>query len=234
MLEIEDLEIAYGREVAVRDVSITVGNGEVVGLVGPNGAGKSSTLNAVMGLVRPQKGEIRLEGESLVGRRTDAIARNGISLVPEGRRIFAEMSVKENLLLGLTARAGDEGASADVERALERFPVLRRLFGTTAGKLSGGEQQQLAIARALVGRPRVLLLDEPSLGLAPQFVDVVFEILGELAADGVTMLLVEQNVARTIAFCDRTHIMRAGRIELSGSRSELQEQDQLARAYLGS
>jgi branched-chain amino acid transport system ATP-binding protein len=233
MLEIDRLEITYGREKAVRGISLSVTPGEAVGLVGPNGAGKSSTMNATVGLVKPSGGDVRFDGASVVGQAPDAIARHGVSLVPEGRRVFGEMTVRENLILGLTVRPRGTDTAADIERVLERFPVLRRLYGTAAGKLSGGEQQQLAIARALVASPRLLLLDEPSLGLAPQFVDVVFEILDELRADGVTMLLVEQNVARTIAFCDRTYIIRAGRIELSGSREELQKQDELAQAYLG-
>jgi branched-chain amino acid transport system ATP-binding protein len=233
MLEVDGLDIVYGRDAAVRGVSLSVDEGQSVGLVGPNGAGKSSTLNAIVGLVRAAGGDIRFKGASLLGQRPDQIARMGIALVPEGRRIFGEMSVRENLVLGMTARGRDADRAADLERVLERFPVLKRLYGTSAGKLSGGEQQQLAIARALVGRPSVLLLDEPSLGLAPKYVDLVFEILGELRSTGVTMLLVEQNVARTIAFCDRTHIMRAGRIELSGTRDELKQQDELARAYLG-
>jgi branched-chain amino acid transport system ATP-binding protein len=157
----------------------------------------------------------------------------GVSLVPEGRRVFAELTVRENLLLGLTVHRGETSRHHDLEEMLERFPVLRRHYKTTAGKLSGGEQQQLAIARGLLSKPELLLLDEPSLGLAPQYVDLIFEILTQLRGAGVTMLLVEQNVKRTIEFADRTYIMRAGKVELSGRRAELQQQEQLAEAYLG-
>jgi branched-chain amino acid transport system ATP-binding protein len=202
-------------------------------MVGPNGAGKSTTLRAVVGLVPRATGRITFAGEPILGRPADEIARAGLGLVPEGHRIFGGMSVRDNLALSLTARKTTPEDEAALESVLERFPVLRRTYTTTAGKLSGGEQQQLAIARALVARPRVLLLDEPSLGLAPRFVDLVFEILAELRAEGVTMLLVEQSVTRTIEFCDRTYIMRAGRIELSGTAEQLRGAEKLATAYLG-
>jgi branched-chain amino acid transport system ATP-binding protein len=233
MLSIEDLHVAYGRTEAVRGVSLEVGAGETVGMVGPNGAGKSTTLRAVVGLVPRATGRITFAGEPILGRPADEIARAGLGLVPEGHRIFGGMSVRDNLALSLTARKTTPEDEAALESVLERFPVLRRTYTTTAGKLSGGEQQQLAIARALVARPRVLLLDEPSLGLAPRFVDLVFEILAELRAEGVTMLLVEQSVTRTIEFCDRTYIMRAGRIELSGTAEQLRGAEKLATAYLG-
>lgn len=232
-LAVEDLRVGYGQELALAGVDLEVHSGETVGLLGPNGAGKSTLLNAIVGFVRPQSGKVELNGEPLIGKTPDSIARLGVSLVPEGRRIFAEMSVKENLLLGLTVHRGDTSPQGDLEEMLEHFPVLRRHYKTTAGKLSGGEQQQLAIARALLSRPELLLLDEPSLGLAPQYVDLVFAILEKLQKRGVTMLLVEQNVKRTIDFANRTYVLRAGRVELSGWRDELQAQDQLAEAYLG-
>ncbi len=232
MLAVEDLHVSYGPVSAVQDVSFTVSEGETFAMVGPNGAGKSTTLHTIMGVLRPSKGSITFEGESLLGKGTDAIARSGLSLVPEGRRIFASMTVKDNLILALSARRGADGEKG-TDAILNRFPVLRERYRTTAGKLSGGEQQQLAIARALLARPRVLLLDEPSLGLAPRYVDTVFEILAELREEGVTMLLVEQNVERTIAFADRTCILRAGRIALTGARDELTRRNDLAEAYLG-
>ena len=233
MLRVEDLHVAYGRTEAVRGVSLEVGEGETVGMVGPNGAGKSTTLRAVVGLALQSRGTIEFGGEPILGRPADEIARGGLVLVPEGHRIFGGMSVRDNLALSLTARAKRDDDEAAIESVLERFPVLRRTYTTTAGKLSGGEQQQLAIARALVARPRMLLLDEPSLGLAPRYVDLVFEILAELRAEGVTMLLVEQSVTRTVEFCHRTYIMRAGRIALSGTASELRGAEDLATAYLG-
>lgn len=232
-LSISGLNVSYGTELAVNDVDLVVNAGEVVGLVGPNGAGKSSTLNATVGLVQARSGTVEFNGEDITGRAPDEVARRGIALVPEGRRIFSELSVKENLHLGQTVHRGDTSKAADLEETLDRFPVLRERYRTSAGKLSGGEQQQLAIARALLSRPDLLLLDEPSLGLAPRYVDVIFEILEELRKNAVTMLVVEQNVKRTIEFADRTYIMRAGRIELSGRREDLQEQERLAEAYLG-
>jgi branched-chain amino acid transport system ATP-binding protein len=232
-LLIEDLRVSYGRELAVAGLDLQVNAGQTVALVGPNGAGKSSTLNTIMGIVRPRRGSIRFNDEQLIGKTPDTIARMGVSLVPEGRRIFTELSVRENLLLGLTVHRGESSPQEDLEEMLERFPVLRRLYRTTAGKLSGGEQQQLAIARGLLSRPELLLLDEPSLGLAPQYVDLIFDILAQLRRHGVTMLLVEQNVKRTIEFADQTYIMRAGRVELSGHRDELKQQERLTEAYLG-
>jgi branched-chain amino acid transport system ATP-binding protein len=232
MLTVRDLYVDYGQVAAVRGISFTVKEGETFAMVGPNGAGKSTTLNTIMGVVQPTRGAIEFDGSSLLGRRTDEIARSGLSLVPEGRRIFAAMSVKDNLTLALSAGTED-GDEDRLVAILDRFPVLKKLYGVTAGKLSGGEQQQLAIARALLVRPRLLLLDEPSLGLAPQYVDTVFEILAELREESVTMLLVEQNVQRTIEFADRTCIVRAGRIALTGAREELTARDDLAEAYLG-
>lgn len=232
MLEVDGLRIIYGRTVAVQGASLHVRQGETVGMVGPNGAGKTSTLRAIMGLVKPSAGSVEFDGRSIVGRAPDAIVREGVAYVPSGHRVFGSMSVRDNLLLGLTA-AGPRAQADDIDRILDHFPVLRTYFKGAAGRMSGGEQQQLTIARALLARPRLLLLDEPSQGLAPQFVELVFQILDGLRRDGVTMLLVEQNVARTIAFADRTYVMRSGRIELSGSQAELEQQEDLARAYLG-
>ena len=210
MLEVRDLEIRYGGVPAVRGISLEVGKGEVVGLVGPNGAGKSSTLLAIMGMVAPHRGDVVLDGRSLVGRSTEAIVRGGVSLVPEGRRIFPELTVDENLRLGLMGRRSREGAEADVEQATALFPVVREARDRPAGVLSGGQQQQLAIARALVAKPDVLLLDEPSLGLAPRVVEDVFAALAEIRAQGVTILLVEQRAQFAVGFADRTHVLANG------------------------
>jgi branched-chain amino acid transport system ATP-binding protein len=233
MLRIEDLHVRYGRVVAVRGISIEVDVGEIVSLIGPNGAGKSTTLLATVGVVSPSAGKILFEDQSLTGEPPEKIARRGIQLVPEGRRIFATLTVGENLRLGATGRKNREEVADDLERVFLRFPILREYVDTPAGKLSGGEQQQLAIARALLARPRLLLLDEPSLGLAPLVVDLVFEALEQLRVDGVTILLVEQNAARAIELADRSYVMRTGRLELAGTRDELLERTDLAEIYLG-
>jgi branched-chain amino acid transport system ATP-binding protein len=233
MLSVEGLEVRYGRIVAVHDVSLEVHEGEVVGLIGPNGAGKTSTLSAIAGLVRPAAGRIRFEGNDLVGRVPEQIFRYGLVLVPEGRHVFATLTVGENLGLGLGIRPDREQAARDMERELERFPVLRRTKDTMAGALSGGEQQQLAIARALIARPRLLVLDEPSLGLAPLVVDEVFAVLEQLRRDGVTVLLVEQNATRTLRFADRSYVMRNGTVALAGTEAELGATAELESAYLG-
>jgi branched-chain amino acid transport system ATP-binding protein len=231
VLVIDDLVVRYGSVTALKGVSLDVGAGELVGLVGPNGAGKSTLLNTVAGLVRPRRGDVRFEGRSLVGMRPEQIVRLGIALVPEGRRIFGTLTVAENLALGATSRSDRAGRSADEEALLERFPVLRRLHGSPAGRLSGGEQQQLAIARALMGRPRLIMLDEPSLGLAPLVVDLVFDTISALRADeDVTVLLVEQNVVRTVAAADRTVVLRTGEVAMTSAD---QGGDALVDAYLG-
>jgi branched-chain amino acid transport system ATP-binding protein len=217
---------------AVRGVSIEVGRGEIVGLIGPNGAGKSTTLHAVMGLVGARRGEIRLAGASLRGRAPEEVARSGISLVPEGRRIFAELTVEENLRLGLSGRRSRAGAFEDIEAVYAQFPVVKEFARRRAGALSGGQQQQLAIARALVARPDVLLLDEPSLGLAPKIVDVVFSALAEIRERGMTVLLVEQRAQRTVAFADRTYLMANGEIRLTMTPADADDTDKMVAAYL--
>jgi branched-chain amino acid transport system ATP-binding protein len=219
---------------AVRDLSLTVGKGDIVGLIGPNGAGKSTTLHAIVGLVRVRSGEIRLAGTSIAGRKPEAIARGGVSLVPEGRRIFAELSVEENLRLGLVGRNGREGEAADLEWLQELFPVIVDARRRQAGTLSGGQQQQLAIARALVAAPDVLLLDEPSLGLAPAIVDVVFDVLLKIRDRGVTVLLVEQRAQRTVALADRTYVMTNGELRMTLSPADADDTERIVRAYLAS
>jgi branched-chain amino acid transport system ATP-binding protein len=233
MLSVEGLEVRYGRVAAVRDVSFEVGEGEFVGLIGPNGAGKSSTLAAICGLRAPAAGTVRFHGESLLGQTPEQIVRRGVSLIPEGRQIFGTLTVAENLSLGTAARRDREGVAADLERELERFPILRKYYNSPAGRLSGGEQQQLAIARALLGRPRLLLLDEPSLGLAPLVIDAVFDVLTKLREEGVTIVLVEQNAARTIEVADRCYVLRNGSIALSGTSAEILATADVTAAYLG-
>ncbi len=233
MLEVRDLTVRYGRTPAVENLDLEVGEGEIVGLVGPNGAGKSTTLSAIVGLVPVASGRITFVGEPIVGAPTERIVRRGIAVVLEGRRLFSTLTVGENLLLGRTAARDRSRSQAVLDRLLARFPILRDAFDAPAGRLSGGEQQQLAIARALLAEPRLLLLDEPSLGLAPLLVDLVFETVAELRRDGVTILLVEQNIRRTIELADRTYILRSGRLVLSGSRAELARIDELEAAYLG-
>jgi branched-chain amino acid transport system ATP-binding protein len=205
----------------------------VVGLIGPNGAGKSSTLAAVMGLVPPSRGDIRYRGKSIIEVPTEQRAALGLALVPEGRHIFPEFSVDENLRLGLLGRRDREGSDEALETVFELFPVTREFRRRTAGELSGGQQQQLAIARALVSDPDVLLLDEPSLGLAPRLVETMIDALGEIRRRGVTILLVEQRAQLTVAFADRTYAMRDGRIVLTLTPEDAQDIDRLTSAYFG-
>ncbi|MGH2976474.1 MAG: ABC transporter ATP-binding protein [Solirubrobacterales bacterium] len=230
MLELRKIRVSYGRTEVVRGIDMSVGRGEVVGMIGPNGAGKSSILRSICGLVRPSAGETEFENRVLTGMAPEQIARLGLALVPEGRHIFKTLTVAENLRLG--ARSDSEDA-AWAEQTLERFPILRERAHQRADRLSGGEQQQLAIARALLGRPKLLILDEPSLGLAPKMIDVIYELLQGLRDEGVTMLLVEQNAARAIDFSDRCIVLSAGKVQARGSRAELQRNPDVLRAYLG-
>jgi branched-chain amino acid transport system ATP-binding protein len=232
-LEVDRLEVRYGAVAAVRDVSLRVESGEIVGLIGPNGAGKSTTLHAITGLVAAYGGDVRLAGRSILGRPPEATAHQGVALVPEGRRIFADFSVEENLRLGLAARRGRDGRGSLAE-AYELFPVLRNYRRRSAGALSGGQQQQLAIARALVARPEVLLLDEPSLGLAPTMVDNLFEALAQIRERGVTILLVEQRAQRTVALADRTHVLANGELRMTLGPGDADDTDKLVAAYLAS
>jgi branched-chain amino acid transport system ATP-binding protein len=232
LLELDALGVRYGSVAAVRGLSLEVGEGEIVGLIGPNGAGKSTTLNAIMGLVDSHEGEIRLAGRPLRGRRPELITREGISLVPEGRRIFAHLTVEENLRLGLAGRRERAGAGAALEKITALFPMLAEFAHRRAGALSGGQQQQLAIGRALVADPRILLLDEPSLGLAPKIVDVVFAALAAIRDDGVTVLLVEQRAQRTVAFADRTYLISNGELRLTLGPDDAADTERMVAAYL--
>ena len=233
LLEVDDLEVRYGRVAAVRRLSFTVERGEVVALVGPNGAGKSTTLHAIMGAVSPSRGAVRLAGRSLAGLAPEAIARSGIALVPEGRHIFPHFTVEENLRLGLVARRSKNGVDDDLERVYGLFPVVREFRARPAGLLSGGQQQQLAIARGLVAHPDVLLLDEPSLGLAPSVVDAVFATLAEIREQGVTVVVVEQRAQLAIAFADRTYVIANGELRLTLGPEDAENTQLLIRAYFG-
>ena len=233
MLEIESLHVSYGAIRAVRDVSIVVEEGEFVALLGPNGAGKSSTLAAVMGVLKPASGKVRFLGNDITGRSSEDIVRTGLVLTPEGRRILASMTVRENLLLAGAIRPDRKEMLADLEGFLERFPVLGRRSASAAGTLSGGEAQQLAIARSLMSRPKLLMLDEPTLGLAPLVVDQIFDIVSELVVEGLTILMVEQNAVRALEAADRGYVMRSGEIVASGSAAELGGAEGLVSSYLG-
>jgi len=232
-LELQGVEVRYGSVSVVRGVNLRVGKAEIVGLIGPNGAGKSTTLHAIMGLLPTSRGEIRLNGERLRRRSAESIARAGVALVPEGRRIFAEFTVEENLRLGLAARRrtyiGDPLAPA-----FELFPMLHEFRRRSAGALSGGQQQQLAIGRALVSRPDILLLDEPSLGLAPLAVDGIFKAFTDIRELGTTILLVEQRAQRTVALADRTHVLVGGELRMTLGPADADNTDKIIAAYLAS
>jgi len=235
VLDLRSIEVRYGAVPAVRDLSLHVDRGEIVGLIGPNGAGKSTTLHAVMRVVPLARGEILLHGEPLRGAPED-VARAGVALVPEGRHIFGALTVEENLRLGLAGRRSSDGVEADLDWVRGLFPVVADFAKRQAGSLSGGQQQQLALARALVARPDVLLLDEPSLGLAPTVVETLFETLGTIRRYGVTILLVEQRGALTISFADRTHVLSNAELRLTLTAADAETPGELAEkltaAYL--
>jgi branched-chain amino acid transport system ATP-binding protein len=230
-LTLEALDVRYGGVQAVRGLSFEVAPGEIVGLIGANGAGKSSTLHAIMGVAPVMGGDVRLGGESLRGRRPEDIARSGIALVPEGRRIFAELTVEENLRLGLAARRSRGPADGVLKSVYELFPIVEEFRARNAGALSGGQQQQLAIARALVAEPDVLLLDEPSLGLAPAVVDIVFDALAAIRERGLAVLLVEQRAQRTVAAADRSHVLANGELRLTLGPESAGDTETLVAAY---
>jgi branched-chain amino acid transport system ATP-binding protein len=231
VLAVEKLSVRYGAVDAVRGLSLEVKPGEIVGLIGPNGAGKSSTLHAIMGSAPIAGGDIVVGGRSLVGRRPEDVARGGVALVPEGRRIFGELTVEENLRLGLAGRGRRRNGNG-LARANELFPVLREFRSRHAGALSGGQQQQLAIGRALAADPDVLLLDEPSLGLAPKIVDVVFGALAQIREAGLAVLLVEQRAQRTVALADRSYVLANGELRLTLGPEDAGDTDRLVAAYL--
>jgi branched-chain amino acid transport system ATP-binding protein len=231
-LEIRDVSVAYGVVRALDGVSLSVAEGEIVALVGSNCAGKSTLMKAIMGVVRPSRGAITLAGSPLGGLAVEAVVRRGVVLVPEGRGILGTLTVRENLRLGAYQRR-DARIAADLDQVAARFPVLRERLGQKAGSLSGGEQQMLAIARALMARPRLLLLDEPSLGLAPVVIASIFDMIASLARDGVTVLLVEQNAAEALRLAHRAYVLETGRVVLEGKASDLLQHERVREAYLG-
>lgn len=233
MLRVDGLVVRYGRSAALRNVSFEVEDGQVVSLVGPNGAGKTTALKAIVGLVPVESGSIAFDGEDVLGRRPETLLRRGLSLVPEGRHIFGTLTVEENLRLGGTARKDKRALHGEVREFLERFPALGRRKNSPAGRLSGGEQQQLAIARALIARPRLLMLDEPSLGLAPLVVEQIFDIIGQLREEGGTVLLVEQNAAKAVALADVSYVLQSGEVAMSGTAEEILSSEDIVDTYFG-
>ena len=234
MLEVEDIHVNYGRLAALRGVSLRVDEGEVVCILGPNGAGKSTTLAAIAGGVRPHRGMISLDHAPLIGMPPETVCRLGVSLVPEGRHVFATLSVEENLRIGTYQRRDRARIEADLERALELFPRLGERLLQPAGRLSGGEQQMLVICRAMMTRPRLMMIDEPSLGLAPKIVDQVYEVLLERCRhEGVTLLINEQSSERVLRFADRIYVLRNGSMRLEGRASDLRDGAAIMSAYFG-
>ena len=234
LLEVENLSVRYGDLVALRGASLSVDEGEVVCIIGPNGAGKSTALAAIAGGVSPHSGDVRLDGQSIVGRRPEHIARLRLSLVPEGRHIFGTLTVEENLQIGGYMLGDRAAARAAAERLLGHFPRLRERLRYPAGRLSGGEQQMLAVARAVMTRPRLLLVDEPSLGLAPRIIDQIYEILLELRQrEKLTLLINEQSSARVLRFADRIYVLRGGAVQVEGRAADLRDGKAIHRAYFG-
>ena len=233
MLDIKDINVYYGAIHAIKGISLTVNEGEIVTLIGANGAGKSTTLRTVSGLLTPKEGEIKFLGETISGLPAQDIVRAGISQVPEGRRIFANMTVMENLELGAYIRTDKEGIEKDYQMVFERFPRLAERKEQQAGTLSGGEQQMLAMGRALMSRPKLLLLDEPSMGLAPLLIREIFNIIVGINKAGTTVLLVEQNANMALSIANRAYVLETGRITLSGDAKELAASEDVRKAYLG-
>jgi branched-chain amino acid transport system ATP-binding protein len=232
VLEVRDLHVSYGEIPALKGISLSVGAGEIVALLGSNGAGKTTTLRTLSGLLAPRAGDIVLEDRPIAGLPAHVIVRRGIAHVPEGRRIFNRLTVRENLEMGAYTRS-DAGVAADLERVFALFPRLRERRAQVAGTLSGGEQQMLAIARALMGSPRLLLLDEPSMGLAPVLVEQIFETVQDINRQGTTILLVEQNAALALDVAQRAYVLEPGSIVLSGAAADLARDQDVRRAYLG-
>ena len=232
MLEVSGLTTAYGEISALRDANLSVGSGEVVGLIGPNGAGKSTLLNTIAGLLVPRAGRVDFDGQDVSGRSPEELLRAGLALVPERRRIFVDLPVEENLRIGgVTIPASDRGEL--LNEMAELFPVLRDKWATSAGYLSGGEAQQLAIGRALMSRPRLLMMDEPSLGLAPILVDTVFQLVEALRDQGRTLLVVEQNATRMLEVADRAYVLRSGEVVAEGTGAELRSDERLFDMFVG-
>ncbi len=233
MLKIDNLEVAYGNIKAIKGISLEVNQGEIVTLIGSNGAGKSTTLRAISGILKPKSGSITFNGERIDGIEGHDVVAKGICQSPEGRRIFPRMSVDENLDLGAFLRNDKAGIAADRERVLDLFPKLRERIDQKAGTMSGGEQQMLAVGRALMGSPKLLLLDEPSMGLAPVLVDMIFETIEKINKQGTTILLVEQNALAALNVADRAYVLESGSIKMSGKAADLISNDEVTKAYLG-
>lgn len=232
MLSVENINVYYGSIHAIKNVSFEVNEGEIVTLIGANGAGKSTTLNTVAGLLKPKTGTVTFEGKVISHLSANSIVPLGLALCPEGRRIFQQMTVRENLEMGGYTRSAEENAKT-IEEMFERFPRLKERRKQVAGTLSGGEQQMLAMSRAMMSRPKLLMLDEPSMGLAPILVDQVFDIIKELHKAGTTILLVEQNARKALQIADRAYVLETGGITLSGTGAELASSDEVRKAYLG-
>jgi len=233
MLKIKDINVYYGNIHALKGVSLDINQGEIVTLIGANGAGKSTLLKTISGLLKPKNGEVLFENEHVAGKVAQAIVKRGISQVPEGRRVFSNMSVEENLELGAYLRKDKKGIREDFEKVYQLFPRLYERRKQLSGTLSGGEQQMLAMGRALMARPRLLLLDEPSMGLAPLLVKTIFRIIGEINQTGTTILLVEQNANMALSIADRAYVIETGKIVAAGTAEELSQSDQIRAAYLG-
>ena len=233
MLEVQQIVAGYGRLTALKGIDISVRQGEIVFVVGPNGAGKSTLLKAVSGLVSPVSGDISFHGSSIVGNVPERICRSGLALIPEGRHIFKTLTVQENLLVGSLVRSNAAEVKSDMEMVLDTFPILRERFGGIAGHLSGGEQQQLAIARAILQRPSLLMIDEPSLGLAPLVIDQVYESLRQLNQNGLTLLIVEQSTQRIMELASRIYVLRNGNVVLESTPDKLTDGQELDAAYFG-
>ncbi len=233
LLKINDINVYYGAIHAIKGISLEVNEGEIVTLIGANGAGKSTTLRTISGLLKPKTGSIEFEGKNIAGVAAQNIVKAGISQVPEGRRVFAEMTVMENLELGAFIRKDKDGIAKDLKMVFERFPRLEERINQQAGTLSGGEQQMLAMGRALMSRPRLLLLDEPSMGLAPLLIKEIFSIIQDINKAGTTVLLVEQNANMALSIANRAYVLETGRITLSGDAKELAASEEVRKAYLG-
>ena len=232
MLSVRDLHVSYGAIKAVRGISFDIKQGEIVTLIGANGAGKSTTLNTVAGLIRPDSGSIEFKGQSIVGVKSHKVVERGMALCPEGRRVFSQMSVSENLDMGGYTRSDAENRET-LQRVYERFPRLKERMGQMAGTLSGGEQQMLAMGRALMCKPKMLLLDEPSMGLSPLLVKEIFKIIRQVNRNGVTVLLVEQNAKMALEIANRAYVLETGTIKMEGEATELANNIEVRKAYLG-
>lgn len=233
MLEVKDLEVYYGMIQAIKGISFEVNKGEVIALIGANGAGKTTTLHTITGLLSPKKGSVIFEGEDITKIHAHKIVSMGMAHVPEGRRVFADLSVYENLKLGAYTRKDKENLNKDLENIYKRFPRLAERKNQSAGTLSGGEQQMLAMGRALMSKPSIILMDEPSMGLSPILVNEIFDIIESISKSGTTVLLVEQNAKKALSIADRAYVLETGKIVTSGKASDLLEDDSIKKAYLG-